>query len=76
MPKRTFRNSNKTYEVWEVYNILATSSSSQSAHSTLIRPSQRWNRAIREFYENDYWPMVNAIREEFGLGACDGGLIP
>ncbi len=24
-------------------------------------------RAIKEFYENDYWPIVNAIREEFGL---------
>ncbi len=24
-------------------------------------------RAIREFYEKDYWPIVNAIRKEFGL---------
>ena len=24
-------------------------------------------RSISEFYENDYWPLVNAIREEFGL---------
>ena len=23
--------------------------------------------AIREFYKNDYWPIVNAIRQEFGL---------
>ena len=30
-------------------------------------------QAIREFYENDYWPMVNAIREEFGLGAMTAG---
>lgn len=22
---------------------------------------------IQEFYDNDYWPLVNAIREEFGL---------
>ena len=22
---------------------------------------------IQKFYENDYWPLVNAIREEFGL---------
>ncbi len=24
-------------------------------------------RVIAEFFENDYWPMVNAIRAEFGL---------
>lgn len=24
-------------------------------------------QAVREFYKNDYWPIVNAIREEFGL---------
>ena len=24
-------------------------------------------KAIQEFYQNDYWPLVNAIREEFGL---------
>ena len=23
--------------------------------------------AIHEFYENDYWPIVNAVRKEFGL---------
>ena len=27
----------------------------------------RLEKAIQEFYENDYWPLVNAIREEFGL---------
>ena len=24
-------------------------------------------QAVRDFYANDYWPMVNAIRKEFGL---------
>ena len=24
-------------------------------------------QAIEEFYKNDYWPIVNAIRKEFGL---------
>ncbi len=24
-------------------------------------------QAVGEFYKNDYWPIVNAIREEFGL---------
>ena len=24
-------------------------------------------KAVREFYERDYWPIVNAAREEFGL---------
>ena len=24
-------------------------------------------QAVREFYERDYWPIVNAVREEFGL---------
>ena len=26
-------------------------------------------QAIRQFYENDYWPIVNAVREEFELPA-------
>ena len=25
------------------------------------------DQAIREFFEQDFWPLVNAIREEFGL---------
>ena len=25
-------------------------------------------QAIRDFYENDYWPIVDSIRGEFGLG--------
>ena len=25
-------------------------------------------QAVGELYKNDYWPIVNAIREEFGLG--------
>ena len=24
-------------------------------------------QVVREFYERDYWPIVNAVREEFGL---------
>lgn len=24
-------------------------------------------KAVAEFFDNDYWPLVNAIREEFGL---------
>ena len=30
-------------------------------------------QAIRDFYENDYWPMVNSIRGEFGLGPVTAG---
>lgn len=26
----------------------------------------RLGKAVQEFYDNDYWPLVNAIREEFG----------
>lgn len=28
---------------------------------------QKVEQALSEFYEKDYWPIVNAIREEFGL---------
>ena len=27
-------------------------------------------KAIAEFFVDDYWPIVNAIREEFGLPAA------
>lgn len=30
-------------------------------------------KAIADFYSNDYWPMVNAIREEFGLSPVSAG---
>lgn len=29
-------------------------------------------QAVREFYERDYWPIVNAAREEFGLPPIAG----
>ena len=29
-------------------------------------------QAVSEFYERDYWPIVNAVREEFGLPPADG----
>ena len=28
---------------------------------------QKIDNSVSEFFENDYWPIVNAIREEFGL---------
>ena len=28
---------------------------------------QKIDEAVAEFFENDYWTIVNAIREEFGL---------
>ena len=28
--------------------------------------------ALREFYEKDYWPIINAVREEFGLPVVSG----
>ncbi len=31
--------------------------------------SQKVEEATREFYDKDYWPIVNAVREEFGLPA-------
>ena len=30
-------------------------------------------KAIADFYSNDYWPIVNAIREEFGLSPVGAG---
>ena len=30
-------------------------------------------QALREFYENDYWLMINAVREEFGKPAISSG---
>ena len=29
---------------------------------------QKIDEAVSEFFEHDYWTIVNAIREEFGLG--------
>ena len=31
--------------------------------------SQKVEEATREFYDKDYWPIVNAVREEFDLPA-------
>ena len=30
-------------------------------------PGHKSSESSAEFFENDYWPMVNAIRGEFGL---------
>ena len=34
-------------------------------NSELAKP--RIEQAIANFFKNDYWPIVNAIRQEFGL---------
>lgn len=34
--------------------------------------TSRVEQVLSQFFENDYWPLVNAVREEFGLPAVSG----
>ena len=62
---RRARNLSKTYHTLYSKPLLGKGSSSQPDYEK-SRPQVE--RVIAEFFENDYWPMVNApIRGEFGL---------
>ena len=61
---RRARNLSKTYHTLYSKPLLGKGSSSQPDYEK-SRPQVE--RVIAEFFENDYWPMVNAIRREFGL---------
>ena len=63
-------HSQKLYDKWNtVYgkNLLTKDGSSEPDYE---KAQQRVKQAIEDFFEKDYWPLVNAVRAEFGLPAA------
>ena len=61
---RRSRNLSKTYHTLYSKPLIGTGGSSQPDYEN---SKAQIERVIAEFFENDYWPMVNAVRVDFGL---------
>ena len=66
-----FRMSKSIRNFWQVYKRPVLSDVDYAPFDpNTAKP--KIEQAVREFYERDYWPIVNAAREEFGLPPIAG----
>ena len=65
--RRVFQVASKFGAKWNrIYQKNITDQQSYNP-SNLRELKQKVEPVVREFYENDYWPIVDTIRKEFGL---------
>lgn len=60
----------KPHRKWDSVYIKALTREKRSSEPDYKGAQTQVEQAIAEFYQNDYWPIVNAIRGEFGLPAA------
>ena len=70
VPGVTMRRANKLSGTWHTLYSRPLVDKGGSSEPDYQQGKLQVEQAVKTFVENDYWPLVNAVREQFGLPAA------
>ena len=67
VPGLAMRPSRRLEKKWHIVYSKSLFEKRDSLHPDYEEARPQIEKSISDFFENDYWPLVNAVRREFGL---------